>query len=147
MIRAAAIDDVPVICDMAEEFWATTRYDDPFDWESVADMAAHCIQSGIMLLLLDDAGVPQGFACAVIGGLLGNRNVQVATEVAYYVYPDSRKGYGGIALIKALEQSAKDKGCKYLNMALMHDAEPEAAQRIYEKHGFTLNESLYTRAL
>lgn len=146
MIRAATIDDVPAICDMAERFWATTRYDDPFDFDSVADMAAHCIEQGIMLILEVD-GVVAGFCCAVIGGLLGNRNVKVSTEIAYYVYPEHRKGRHGIDLIDGLESESKAKGCKYCNMAVMLDAAPEVAEKIYQSRGYQPNECLWTRVL
>lgn len=145
MIRQGEPGDIDTIVNMACEFWAHTIYTEPCDPSTVADMAGACIENG-MMAVLDIDGVC-GFACGVIGPLLGNRNVLTGTEIAWWVNPENRSGRNGVALLKFLESLAREKGVKYWNMAFMQSSMPEAVEGMYQKLGYERTEVVYTKVL
>lgn len=146
MIRLGISQDVPVILGMSANFWQCTIYNDPFCPDTVSDMINHCINSKMMAVLEVDGSVV-GFACGVVGLLLGNRNVKTGTELAWWVEPDHRGGSGGIKLLAYMEKLAKEEGIKYWNMVFMASSMPEKIKGIYEKLGYQINEVVYTKVL
>lgn len=146
MIRNGEHTDVPAIVDMAREFWSHTVYEDPYDPESVARMATLCIDQGLMSIA-QIGGCIVGFACGIMGGLLGNGSVRTGTEVAWWLNPEHRNGKVGILLLKHLEDRARDAGIKYWNMAYMMSSMPEQVESIYQRLGYTKTEVIYSRVL
>lgn len=146
MIRGGKYRDIPQIIEMAQRFWSETIYAEPMDPDTVEVMAQTCIDQG-MMVVVESGAVIVGFACGVIGGLLGDANVKVGTEVAWWVEPEHRSGRNGIGLLKLLEQQAKAQGIKYWSMAYMESSMPKEIAAIYEKMGYQRNEILYTKEL
>lgn len=146
MIRAGTRDDLLAIVEMAEEFWQHTAFDEPCDPATVWAMAENCIASD-MMAVLDIGGEVVGFACGVVGPLLGNSAVLTGTELAWWVSPAHRSGRNGIALLKKIEQLARVQGVKYWNMVYMESSMPEEVRGIYERLGYRRAETVYTREL
>lgn len=146
MIRAGTVEDFPEIVRMAREFWKHTIFDEPFCADSVEGMAAHCMDQGLFAVL-EIKGKAAGFACGIKGGLLANVYVTTGTEVAYWVDPEHRRGRNGIALLKGLEDMAKEHGVKYWSMIFMQSSMPETVEQIYLKMGYNKSETSYTKVL
>lgn len=146
LIRPAKLEDVPEIVRMSAVFWDESPFKVEFDQYTTEAMAESCISEGT-LIVLDVGGSVVGFACLVVGALLGNMNYKSATEIAWWVDSDHRGGKGGIMLMKGLEEIARDKGCKYLSMAFMVSSMPDAVEGIYKKMGYSKTEVLYTKEL
>ena len=146
MVRVGQFKDIPAIVLMARDFWKHTIYDDPADPETIQAMASDCIYNRLMVVL-EIKGQICGFACGIKGALLGNSNVAIGTEVAWWVNPDHRAGMNGIALLKKLEELAKDHNIKYWNMAFMESSMPKEIAQIYEKMGYIKAETTYSKEL
>lgn len=146
MVRDGNSADLPVVVEMAREFWAHTMYDEPFDPDYVEYMAALAIDHG-MLAILEVDGVVEGFTAGLKAPLLGNASVLNGTEIAWWVNPSARKGRNGIALMQHIEKMAKAQGVKYWNMIVMESCQPEVGAAIYERLGYKKSETSYTRVL
>lgn len=146
MVREGVNSDIPHIVDMASSFWEHTIYDEPACPKTVEGMAHHCIESGLMSVL-EVGGCVVGFACGVIGPLLGNNSVKSGTEIAWWVDPEHRGGTNGVALLKHIERQAKEAGIKYWNMAYMESSMPEHVKSLYERLGYIQTEVIYSRVL
>lgn len=146
MIRDGVEADIPEIVRMAEEFWKHTQFDDPFEAEMVGIMAEQCMLQELMVVL-EISGHVKGFCCGVKGPLLANSQVYSGTEVAWWVDPDARDSGGGIELLRAIQDKAKEGGCKYWTMVFMQTSMPESIEKIYLKMGYNLAETSYTKRL
>jgi len=146
MVRDGKIEDLPVVVEMAREFWTHTMYDDEFDADHVHNMASMALDQGLLAILEVD-GVTEGFTAGVKGPLLGNASVLSGTEIAWWVNPAARKGRNGLMLMKHIEQMAKIQGIKYWNMVVMESCMPEVGTAIYERQGYKRSETSFTRVL
>lgn len=145
MIRRGLYCDLDDIVRLARDFWSHTIYDEPFDSQLVRDIAAQCIDNNLMAVLDLDGVV--GFTCAVKGPLLACSSVFTATEIAWWIDPEYRKGRYGIELMKFIESLAKEQGVKYFNMISMESCSPEVAERIYQCSGYHKTETSHTKVL
>lgn len=146
MIRYGTTEDLEAILDMAECFWATTDYDEPFVRDHVRLTAAHCIDTDFMSVL-DLGNGPVGFACGVASPLLANPNVFIGVEVAFWVDPEHRKGSQAVRLMKHLEKAAKHNGVKYWHMVSMECSAPEVSTAIYKSLGYVKTETSHKKEL
>jgi len=145
-VRKGTIQDIEAIIEMAREFWKHTAYDEPYDPETVDIMAESCIDHD-MMSVLEINGEVQGFACGVVGPLLGNRHVKSGTEIAWWVNQAHRRGSSGIRLLDHLECLAKDQGVKYWNMIYMLSSMPKEIRAIYEARGYQEVETAFMKVL
>jgi GNAT superfamily N-acetyltransferase len=146
MVRAGDANDIYEIVRMADRFWHHTIYDETFCPNTVSSMAKACIDQRLMSVLEVD-GKLVGFACGVVGALLGNASIKSGTEIAWWVEPEHRSGGNGIKLLKHIEELARKTGIKYWNMAYMESSMPEQIKGIYEKLGYKRTEIIYSREL
>lgn len=147
MVRQGKYSDLDHIVDMACRFWNTgTVYSEPACPDTIRDMAEGCIAEG-MMSVLEVSGSVVGFACGVVGPLVGTREALAGTELAWWVDPNHRSGRNGISLLKHLEGLAKDRGVKYWNMAFMESSMPEKVEKIYQRLGYAPVETLYGKVL
>ena len=145
VIRQATLNDFDAILDMCEEFWSHTQFTEPFEREHCAVMVQMSYDHG--LLAVYDSQGPQGFIAAVKSPLLGSAYAITATELAWWVNPPFRGTMAGIKLVNELERLSKLQDVKYLNMAFMETSMPQAVRTLYEKLGYTLQETVFTKVL
>ena len=145
MIRLATEKDFDTILDMCDEFWGHTQFDEAFDRNHTLDMVALSHDHG--LLVVADDGEVFGFMAAIKSPLLGSRLAWMATELAWWVNPRKRGKLVGVQLVSALESLCIKQEVKYLNLAYMESSMPVQVRALYEKLGYTLQETLYTKVL
>jgi hypothetical protein len=146
MTRDGTAADIPAIVDMAREFWKHTMYTEEFDGEHVAFMTGLALDHGLLAVLEID-GRLEGFTAGISGPLLGNASTKTATEIAWWVNPDARKGRHSLDLLRHIERQAKAVGVKYWTMVSMQSSAPDVAERIYLRHGYKHSETSFTRIL
>lgn len=143
-IRKGTTRDFEAILDMAREFWGYTSYTEPFDRESVLSWIKTSHDHGL-LVVLEKAMRPVGFAAAILSPLLGNRKVFMATEIGYWINVESR-GFGRELLV-GLEEAAREVGASYMNMVALQTLMPKRAEHLYEKAGYQKAETLWMKEL
>lgn len=146
MVRIGEYDDVGDIIKMSCEFWHHTIYDDPADPDTIAEMAKCCIDNDLMAVL-EINGEVCGFACGIKGTLLGNCEIAIGVEVAWWVNPEHRNGRNGITLLRKLEDLAREQDIKYWNMVYMQSSMPEDIAQLYEAMGYRKVETTYSKEL
>jgi GNAT superfamily N-acetyltransferase len=146
-VRDATEVDVDAIVAMSSKFYATTNYRSyvNMDEETVANLVRMLIDTSIMLVA-EDAGEVIGMAGMVIGPFLFNATIKGAHEVVWWVSPDSRGSGAGKELLKAIEQRAKDKGCRIIQMLTLSTSPVQAGQA-YERIGYAHSETCYTKEI
>lgn len=146
MIRSATIDDFDEILDLCEEFWTHTQFVEVFDREHTRLMVKMAYDHGLLCVLeIQDKIV--GFCAGIKSFLLGSREAQTGTELAWWVDPDNRGGRNGIKLLEFMEDLAKMAGVKYWNMVSMQSSMPDTINRLYDKMGYSLEETTWTKVL
>jgi GNAT superfamily N-acetyltransferase len=144
MIRKGELEDIPAVVRMSGDFWQHSAFDEEFIERDCAAMAEDRINDGL-LFIYESNGEAHGFIALVVGPLMVNFGVNIGTEIAWWVDPDHRAGRAGIGLLKAAEDAAKDRGCKYMGMLYMESSMPEAIKTIYERSGYRKSEANYLK--
>lgn len=145
IVREADLEDLTQIVEMSKRFYSTTSNTDEFDNDSVYLMAKHCIEQGISLVLAENDRLA-GFLCGLICPLITNHNIKVFSELAWYIYPESREGSSGIRLISTAEAKAKEKGCQYCCMASLYET-AKTPEKIYKSRGYKQKETVFVKVL
>jgi len=145
MIRLATYDDFDAILDMCEEFWGHTQFEEPFERDHAEKMVQLSFDQGL-LLVADDGGV-FGVIFAIKSPLIGSTKAWTATEIAWWVNPKKRGKLAGVQLIAHLERLCIEQEVRYLNLAYMQSSMPDTVRKLYEKLGYKLQETLYTKVL
>jgi len=146
MIRDAAESDFESVLDMCEEFWKHTSYSEPFERDHTAKMLDMAFDHGLLMVLDIDREVV-GFIAGIKSPLLASTQALIATELAWWVDPMYRGNGVGFKLMKSIEDKARNIGVKYWNMASMRSSNDKHANRIYERAGYKLNETVYQKVL
>ena len=144
MIRLATEDDFESILDMSAKFWLQTMFDEEFEPEHTEFYVQMAFDHGLLAVCEID-GKNVGFCAAIKSFILGSTKAEYATELAWYLDPDHRKGKNGIALLRFMEGLVKEQKIKYWVMISMQSSMPEAVGRMYESEGYTRSETSYTK--
>ncbi len=86
-----------------------------------------------------------GFLIGILAPMTFNKSVRVASEVAWYIHPDYRKGRDGLALFKEFEKWAEEKGAKAIFM-YSHGMYP-GVSRLYERRGYVGQDTTFAKVL
>jgi len=144
MIRKAGEQDFSQILDMSALFWLDTQFEEPFERDHTANMVQMAHDHGLLAVVeIDNQCV--GFCAGIKSPILGNSQTWCATELAWYVYPEHRKGKNGIALLQFMEGLVKEQGIKYWTMITMQTSMPEEVGRMYQRMGYRHSETCYTK--
>ena len=146
MIRQATEKDFSGIEKMATEFWQHSGFDVPYKQGSALFYMQIAFDQGLLLVAVKNAELV-GFAAGAKSPLMGNSDYTVGSELAWWLQPAHRGGRLGIELLKGLETAAKEAGCDYFSMMYMQSSMPEAVKRIYQKMGYTLQETTYIKRI
>lgn len=146
-VRQATLDDVPAIVAMSAKFYATTAYSGwaDFNPETVSNLASGLATDHVMLVA-EDGDRLIGMVGLFVAPFMFNNDVTAAYEVVWWVDPDAQGHGAGKALLAAIEPACAAKGCKAIQMVHLASSPPQAAA-IYERCGYVLSESSYTRIL
>jgi len=148
-VRAAGYSDVDRIADLGDEFWGQTVYAKQgavYHGEQARKFLYQIINNGIVLVAEDDDGV-QGFILLAIVPIPWCLDALTATELAYYVTPEKRKGGAGIRLLREAENVAKDRGIKYISMAHVNSVDPATPESVYTRLGYSKTETFFSKDL
>lgn len=146
MIRSATVDDFDAILDLSAEFWQHTQFEEPFDREHTCVMVKMAYDHGLLCVLeINDKVV--GFCAGIKSFLLGSKAAKTGTELAWWVDPENRGGRNGVKLLEFMEDMAKMAGVKYWNMVSMQSSMPDVINRMYERMGYSLEETTWTKVL
>lgn len=146
-IRPATAADVDGIVDMSAKFYATTSYRGfaNMDEETVATLVLLLIESGVMLVA-EDGGELVGMAGLYVGPFMFNKHKLGAYEVVWWVSPDSRGSGAGKALMAAIDEACRAKGCAIVQMVALASS-PAHVGAVYESLGYAHSETSYTKVL
>jgi len=103
------------------------------------------IEAGIggVLALLHDGKVIGGLGYVVADDLHCPRSL--AIETFWFVPPENRGG--GMLLLQAFEDVARDLHCDGVAMIHLTDSHPDALEKVYARRGYNLVEKHYVKEL
>lgn len=143
MIRLATENDFNSILLMCADFWKHTQFTEEFEPDHTLNMVKMAHDHGL-LAVVDCDGVV-GFCAGVKSFLLGSTKAMMASELAWWISPEHRKGKNGIALLQFMEGLVKEQRIKYWSMFSMQSSMPEIVGRMYERMGYVHSETGYTK--
>ena len=122
--------------------------DEPFDRESATQHMEWLIDSDntVAFMAIDIEGAVLGICGGVHIPTLWDRSKLMATELWWYVDPDSRNAGVGTALMNALESWARSAGAYRMEMMTLVDVGPSVGA-MYERNGYRERERGYVKEL
>lgn len=154
-IRDAKPDDVKALIEMGRAFFDEAGMPERFRALGVPDLA-FCPESFVLscemlaekgiLLVAESGGEVVGMLGAALSPALWNLRVGIAHECWWYVRPDKRKGVG-VALLKAYEQKAAERGVVLSAMVAEHGLRGDAVGRLYRAKDYVPAETVYWHRL
>lgn len=148
-IREAVAADLEHVLALARNFFAATSYADiiDFDDQSFIGTFNHLIQGGGVCLVGEMDGQILGFTGAMAYPFYFNANHKTGQELFWWVEPQARGSGLGSHMFKALEQWARDQGCKTFSMIALDSLRPEAVAKVYRRSGYLPSEHSYIKEL
>jgi|SwirhisoilCB1_FD_contig_61_1230484_length_13407_multi_3_in_0_out_0_8 hypothetical protein len=141
-MKIATTEDIPEITNMAMDFLEVSGYADLGNEKTITKLITDVVtssQTEKIILLKPDIGFIAGIATPFLFG-----DCLLATEIAWWVNPDSRGSGEGLKLLGAFEYWAKHVAeCKLISMSSL-DKEIE---KYYKKNGYKLYERAYMKVL
>ena len=142
-LKKATSDDYSIILSMVWTYACSSPYKDKVNTLAIDTLVKEFLtedDKAVFYVLCDE--VPVGFlAGAALPFILGLDTV--ATELAWWVHPESRlKGVGKV-LLEAFEEWAKEVGCSMICLSSMDEETGE----VYIKRGYSLKEYSYLKVL
>jgi len=114
--------------------------------DSIVALCFSMIDSGILLLAYDEDNQPVGIIGGVVGSSPSNSELEVASEVFFYVKDEHRGSGLGDTLRVTFEAIAKDMGCVGVTMACVSTSSGDLGP-YYVHNNYALMESIYYKEL
>lgn len=141
-MKIATIEDVSEILEMSMKFMSETNYKEFSDEGTIKSFIENIIMSPRnekIILLEPSVGFLAGWSVPFPFG-----PHLVASEIAWYVYPELRGKEIGTQFLKAFEYWAKEKaGCRMISMVCLDDN----LSKYYNNNGYKLYERAYLKVL
>jgi RimJ/RimL family protein N-acetyltransferase len=139
-VRVATEDDIEEIVVMAMTFLSESPYRHLGDEESIRNVVTTIVtadKTEKIMLIEENVGFLAGTVTPFIfGGQL------MATEIAWYLYPDQRGSKIGSDFLGAFEHWAKEiAGCQMISMGCLDDR----LMKYYEDKGYKLYERAFMK--
>lgn len=146
-IRPAVLEDIPSLMRLGADFYAVANYEAPMDVGEIPATLEHLIRSpdGLAMVMEDHADV--------VGAILGIIHKPVfsmalqATELGWWVAPESRGRRDAVRLISAFEEWARGRGARHTVLSSLMHLRPDALDRIYRALGYAPREMVYQKVL
>ena len=162
MIRKAAIEDLPRLHGLANEFYSASSILGrlPFEMHRFVKAWTNFLESEIGVIFLavsihaperdnnTDRLASRDEVTGMIGGIQYPdlySGVLIATEFFWFV-SEANRGTG-IRLYKAFEGWAKEQGCEQIRMIHLNDSMPEKLAKFYLRLGYEQSETHYLKEL
>ena len=147
VIRQADYADIERLVDYARAFWNQTLYAETieYDIETMVERTAGLIENDVVLYAETMNGTVVGLICIMISPFLMNKNYLSACEWGFYVDDEYRRSGLGIKLLAQAEDMLKERNVKYFTMIALANLRPKVVGRFYERLGFKLEETCYTK--
>jgi len=148
MIRDATLADEEAIAVMYRQFMAFAPYADV--WTATDDEISATIRhliEHVKVFVADVDGTLAGCFVAVLSPVWYAPSHKVATEVAWWVAPEYRKGTTAIRLIQAFEQWAIESGASMVSMSNLQVNDNGAVADILGRMGYAMTEQTHTKGL
>ena len=147
VVRHGESGDIGSCVELAQKFWEETDYSHiEFIPTCTAQRFALCMEHGLFSVVERDGRII-GTTAGLTSPLLCNSYVKVGAELIWYVYPEERRGSVGIKLLRHIEQSARDVGCRLWSMMALEAVNPELAEKLYLREGYAKMERTYVKEL
>jgi GNAT superfamily N-acetyltransferase len=147
-LRFAKHSDLSECVDIGEKFWEHSPYADAFPYNAgaVLGLLTALIQGQFMLVAEHEEQIV-AVAAVLVASSPFDPELRVATELFWYVDPETRGLGVGQLLMDGLEDLARTKGAKICSMGSMSTSDPKAAERLFKKSGYKLTEKTFTKVL
>lgn len=144
-IRYATMEDWPAVWRMSQAFYETTDYikSFPIDEASTYELYESLVTNGFVFLATEGEEVFGMLGCLYSPFLL-NTNIQIATELMWWVDAEHRKSPASLGLMDAAELEAEGAGCHAIVMSKLSTS-PAVVARIYEARGYTEQDSSFVK--
>ena len=148
MIRDATQDDDDAIAIMYRQFMAFTPYANVLTAtdDEISATIRHFIAHA-KVLVADIEGTIAGILVAVLSPAWYAPRHTIATELAWWVSPEHRKGTTAIRLIQAFEQWAIESGASMVSMTNLQVDDNGAVANMLGRMGYTMTEQAHTKGL
>lgn len=150
MIRPAELGDLPRLEIMGARFFSAARLDRWFSYKPLC-FSQICVDfmTNDQAVILVSEGPQQvvGMAAALAYPCWFDAEHLTAQELFWWVEPDFRGGALGAGLRKGLEDWAREKGCKTMEMGALETLRPEALEALYERMGYDPKERIFCKRL
>lgn len=147
MIRPATQSDIPGIARLGKQFHAKAG------WSEVSYSEADCaaslemfMSSGVFIGFVADEGSISGMIGGVVSPVYFNQSHMSGEELFWYVSPDAPQ-LTGIRLLDAMENAARERGCKTWQMKSLARLGGERMTALYERRGYRASEHLFIKEL
>lgn len=147
MIAPVDSKELYLLLDLAEEFYASSKFLKGFDKDSFITNWARFIDLGVGAIF--GYVNTNGEVVGAIGGIASpgvHGKALVANELFWFV-SKKHSGVAGIRLIEKFESWAKEVGCEQIIMVSLSDLTPGKLKKIYERRGYTAMETHYIKEL
>jgi GNAT superfamily N-acetyltransferase len=144
MITCATLEEIPIIITLVKQFESFSQLV-KVDVEHTISTYTKFVQSGMgkIFLLKVDREIIGGLGAILAPDL--HTGHLTAIECFWFVIPEHRGG--GLSLLTAFEQWAREQGCTKTAMIHLEDSHSVALSKIYARRGYQLAERHYIQDL
>ena len=147
MIRYANASDRDAVIAMGRRFYASIPISKTLPHtEDALHYLFHVMLNDGVLLIAEDENGPCGVAGLVLIPYTFNPEMKVASEILWWVNPESQGSGIGKQLLEAIEPACKTEGADLILMIHLKDSPPQA-KALYERMGYQYQESSYIKVM
>jgi|TARA_R100001163_G_scaffold2519_3_gene3907 predicted acetyltransferase len=116
-------------------------------WKHWHSAVGGLVQNGIAscIVIRDDEDIVGILAYSYFPDLITSE--LSATEICWYIKPDYRSKDNAQMMLDMMENEAREKGCKFLNMVCLENDRTAVMGRYYRSIGFDKVETSYQKVL
>lgn len=137
-IRKATVFDAEKLANLGEEFFAFSAFKDfvTYDVASAEQNILKLLTQGVVFVA-EDGDEIVGSIIGILSPLWFNSHTTVATELAWFISEEHRKGTVGIRLYRAFEEWGYSNGAQAIVMSDLVVEGGTPAGQLFDKLGFT----------
>lgn len=147
MIREANLNDVSKLLEMSKLFLSEAKVDKfiPLnEYDLMLWVRTLINNTDSVIIVYEEQGEIQGSIAGSIASHYTNSKCRIATEFAWWVYPEAR-GKVGQPLLNAFEVWAKASNADVIVMASLEELSPKLMDRVYTSLGYKVLDHSYIK--